>query len=236
VSAGVLRRGFDGLRFGPWRGHDGIAYLAPTAGEPQPAAATVRRVCELIAGAGYRRVITAALDAKEAGAFLAAGFDVREQLLVLSRGLDGLPVTVDAPLRRARRSDRAAVLEVDRLAFPTFWQLDQGGLDEALAATPSARFRVGHTADNGRVVAYAIWGRAGRRGYLQRLAVDPAVQRSGYGTALVVDGLRWLRRHGGDLAVVNTQVENHEAIALYERLGFEVQPTGLVVLQTDLTP
>jgi ribosomal protein S18 acetylase RimI-like enzyme len=236
VSAGLLRRGFDGLRYGPWRGHDGIAYLAPTAGEPQPAAATVRRVCEQIAGAGYRRVITAALDANEAGAFLAAGFGVREQLLVLSRGLGELPIAGDVPLRRARRGDRLAVLEIDRLAFPTFWQLDQGGLAEALAATPSARFRVGHEPPTGRVVAYAIWGRAGRRGYLQRLAVDPAVQRTGYGTGLVVDGLRWLRRHGGEVAVVNTQLENREAIALYERLGFEAQPTGLVVLETDLTP
>lgn len=234
MSAGVLRRRDDGLRFGPWRGQAGIAFLAPLAGVPLPPAETVRRVCARMAGAGYRRVITAALDPAEANGFLEAGFDVREHLLVLTRGLSDLPPAPERPLRRSRRSDRPAVLSVDARAFPLFWRLDDAGLDEAIAATPAARFRVGLSDGDDRVVAYSIWGRAGRRGYLQRLAVDPDHQRNGYGSALVVDGLRWLRRRGGDAAVVNTQVENERALSLYEHLGFERQPSGLVVLEAEL--
>ncbi len=79
-------------------------------------------------------------------------------------------------------------------------------------------------------VGYLVTGRAGARGYLQRLAVDPAQQRLGIGTALVVDGLRWLRRHGVQRAVVNTQESNTGALAMYEHLGFRRQAVGLSVL------
>ena len=83
-------------------------------------------------------------------------------------------------------------------------------------------------------MAYAIAGRSGRRGFLQRIAVDPLAQRRGIGAALVVDGLRWLRRWGADRALVNTQEQNEPALLLYERLGFRRQPGGLAVLGIDL--
>jgi len=236
VSTSLTRWGSHGLRVGRWRGQPGIAYLAPSAGAPTPTLDDVHDTCARLARAGFRRVITAALDPAEADGFMAAGFEIREHLHVLARGTDDPPDAPDVPLRRARRGDRAAVLEVDAVAFPTFWQLDDARLDEAIAATPTARFRVGTGPGDGLVVAYSIWGRAGRRGYLQRLAVDPGHHRAGYGTALVVDGLRWLRRRGADTAVVNTQVGNDTALALYERLGFRRQPGGLVVLRAELSP
>ncbi|MGH9118822.1 MAG: GNAT family N-acetyltransferase [Acidimicrobiales bacterium] len=235
MSTSLTRWGAQGLRYGPWRGQAGIAYLAPRLGAPAATVETVTEACARLAGNGFGRVITAALDPSEAEGFLAAGFEVREHLHVLIRGTDDPPVAAEVATRRARRVDRATVLAVDAAAFPTFWRLDEAGLDEALAATPTARFRVG-IGDGAEVVAYAIWGRAGRRGYLQRLAVDPARQRAGYGTTLVVDGLRWLHRRGGDSAVVNTQMANQPALALYEHLGFRRRPEGLVVLQADLVP
>ena len=121
-------------------------------------------------------------------------------------------------MRRARRSDRAAALAVDARSFDPFWRLDPAGLDEAVDATPSSRFRVIDGPDG--VVGYAVSGRAGARGFLQRLAVDPAVRGRGYGSALVVDGLRWMKRRGAARAMVNTQERNNDALRLYERLGF----------------
>ncbi|MGH9274339.1 MAG: GNAT family N-acetyltransferase, partial [Acidimicrobiales bacterium] len=108
------------------------------------------------------------------------------------------------------------------------------GLDDALGATPSARLRVVARVDGEGVIGYAITGRAGSRGYLQRLAVDPAAQRRGIGAALVIDGLRWLRRWGAHEVLVNTQVDNGAALALYEAMGFRRQPDGLAVLRRDL--
>jgi ribosomal protein S18 acetylase RimI-like enzyme len=81
------------------------------------------------------------------------------------------------------------------------------------------------------VSGYAITGRAGPRGYLQRLAVEPAGQRGGIGTALVGDGLRWLRRWGAKEVLVNTQEGNDAAVQLYERLGFRLEAGGLAVLR-----
>ncbi len=70
-------------------------------------------------------------------------------------------------------------------------------------------------------MGYAITGRAGDQGYLQRLAVAAAARRTGVGRALALDGLRWLRRRGVARAVVNTQYGNDAALALYLRIGFQ---------------
>jgi ribosomal protein S18 acetylase RimI-like enzyme len=127
------------------------------------------------------------------------------------------------------------VLEVDGAAFSEFWRLDEGGLDEALSATPTSRFRVAlRDGVPEGIGGYAIVGRAGRRGFLQRLAVDPAVQGGGLGRALVLDGLAWLRRRGAERVVVNTQEANERALQLYERLGFRRQAGGLAVLKKSL--
>ncbi len=84
------------------------------------------------------------------------------------------------------------------------------------------------------LLAYAVTGRAGHHGYLQRLAVDPSVRREGYGRAIVLDGLRWLRRHGATQALVNTQCDNAPALALYQSCGFRELPTGLCVMGRSL--
>jgi ribosomal protein S18 acetylase RimI-like enzyme len=138
------------------------------------------------------------------------------------------------PVRRAWRGDRAAALDIDAHAFLPSWQLGPSGLREALRATPSVRFRVGHRPGDPLPVAYAVTGRAGRQGYLQRLAVHPSARGHGFGRALIEDGLRWVRRGGARHCLVNTQRDNHDALALYEGCGFERLPTGLAVLSADL--
>ena len=227
----LLRLGGERLRVGPWRGDDRVAYIAPLpAGGPSVDA--VRAACSELTARGYSEVVTAALGPGEAHGFIAAGFTVRERLHLLAHDLATIPVAPPISTRRGRRHDRATVLEVDRAAFDSFWRLDETGFDEALTATPSSRFRVSGDPD---AVAYAVSGRAGRRGFIQRLAVAPGEQRRGLGTALVIDGLRWMKRRGVDRAVVNTQERNETALALYQHLGFTVQPSGLAVLRAALS-
>jgi ribosomal protein S18 acetylase RimI-like enzyme len=158
---------------------------------------------------------------------------VRDTLHLLAHDLRELPDAPAAKLRRGRRTDRRPALDVDNRAFPAFWRLDDAGFREAMTATPSARFRVAVV--DRRVAGYAVTGRAGHRGYLQRLAVDPDVQGHGLGRALVADALEWLRRRGVTNAVVNTQVENERALALYLATGFRLQPSGLQVLGRTIT-
>jgi GNAT superfamily N-acetyltransferase len=186
--------------------------------------------------AGYTAIVTSALTAADALPFVDAGFSVRERLHLLEHGVDDVPTPGrDEPaLRRAWRADRGAVLTLDASAFDDFWRLELEGLSDALHATPAVRFRIGEPAQHPGPVAYAITGRAGRRGYLQRVAVHPDARRQGWGRALVLDALRWLRRHDTQRALVNTQWENDAALALYESCGFRHLPVGLSVLDRAL--
>ena len=228
----VIKWGTERARAGPWRGDGHVAYLTPVADAPALSAAFVRTCLETLASRGYQRVVTGALSPAETRGFLAAGFEISEQLHLLSHDLRIIPdASTPLPMRKGVGRDDHAVLEVDHLAFPPFWQLDCGGLHDAIRATPRTRYRV---VEHGRVVGYSITGRAGRRGYVQRLAVDPDHRQQGLGAALVVDGLRWLRRWRVDRAVVNTQLDNGGALALYERLGFRRQPLGLSVLSAGI--
>ncbi len=230
----VIRRGHERLRAGPWRGDTEVAYLSPAPGAPLPSVSLVRRCLHQLAEEGYQRVVTSALLPHEQDAFVSSGFSVEEQLLLLAHDLRVLPDAPPIATRRAGLADRPEVLAIDTMSFPSVWQLDDGGLDEALSATPRARFRVAIDAA-GTSYAYAITGRAGRRGYLQRLAVHPDHRREGTARGLVVDGLRWLRRWRADRALVNTQEENTAAAALYRDLGFRPEPVRLSVLGAVLT-
>ena len=210
-----------------------MALLTPLPGAPVPSLAFVRRCVDTLSAQGFTGVVTGALAPVEQRAFLAAGFAEAERLHLLSHSLSGLSGaragSGRTKLRRAWGRDQAAVLRVDSGAFPLFWQLDEAGLTDALTATPHTRFQVAVT-DAGEVVGYAITGRSGRNGYLQRLAVDPLQQGRGVGRALVVDGLRWLSRWRAEQCVVNTQWGNEVALGLYERVGFHRLPQALAVL------
>jgi RimJ/RimL family protein N-acetyltransferase len=50
----------------------------------------------------------------------------------------------------------------------------------------------------------------------------------------MVDGMQWLKRRGVQRAMVNTQVNNEVALAVYERLGFRLETVGLCVLSIGL--
>ncbi len=220
------------LRVRPWPVDPTTAHLVPYAAR-RLNVDTLHRLLAELADAGYQRARTAALSPDEQVPFLAAGFQVDEHLHLLAHDHTAVvPPARPSALRRARRRDRAAVLDVDRAAFSPPWRLDAAGLREALVATPSVRFRVAQV--DGRVVGYAVAGRAGRRGYLQRVAVHPDAAGRGLGRALVTDALAWLAQRGAQRAVVNTQEGNAAALALYEALGFRPEPLGLDVLGARL--
>ncbi len=222
------------LRTVAWRGRDDVTLVAVPPGSAAPTRDDVLATARHAAHQGSRRLVTGALTDVEQEPYVAAGFVVHDRLHLLRHDMVDLPPApaIRATLRRARSADGARALTVDARAFEPFWRLDRAGLDDALAATATARFRV--AVDEGTVIGYAVTGRSGARGYLQRLAVDPERRREHLGAALVVDGLRWLHRRRVRSAVVNTQVGNDAAFTLYRRLGFVPEPTGLTVLTLPL--
>jgi len=220
------------LQVSAWRGQDRVAVLTPMPDRPGPGPDEIRTEVERLRSRGVERILTGALHHGEVAAFEAAGFVEHERLHLLRHDLRSLPEIAPSSrvhLRRAWWRDQSSVLAIDGRAFDTFWSLDHKGLDDAVRATPSSRFRVA-LSDNGTLSGYAVTGRAGDRGYLQRLAVDPPRHRSGTGRRLVADGLGWLKRTGTRLAVVNTQEHNEAALRLYLSTGFVMEPHGLTVL------
>jgi ribosomal protein S18 acetylase RimI-like enzyme len=231
VRQQTLRFGESWARIAPWRGGGGAAHLV-VGPEASATSDVVRRCVDQARQAGYRSVMTNAVGTSLADSYVAAGFEVRERLHLLAIDLHRPPTPPERPLSRPGRRARAAAVRVDDAAFDGFWRLGHAGLRDAVAATPVSRFRVGRATR--KVVAYGITGRAEGQGYLQRVAVDPAVRRQGWGRAVVADGLGWLWQHGCTRAYVNTQLHNDAAVALYESVGFRRLPGGLCVLGRPL--
>jgi ribosomal protein S18 acetylase RimI-like enzyme len=217
-------------RLASWRADGQVAHLSPTALRPL-SAAFVDSCLDRLRARGFTFVVTSALSHDECSGFLRAGFDIQEELELLAHDLAAIPA-VSHRLRRPRRSDRARVLDVDSVAFDSFWRLHQGGLEDALGATPSVRFRVHGRRDG--LDAYVIGGRGSGTGYVQRLAVHPSARGHGLGRSLVADVLRWMDRRHATRALVNTQKTNEAALSLYRACGFRVLPEGLRVLARAL--
>lgn len=218
------------LQVSTWRGDDRTVVVSPRHDVPPPTAAAIRRDLDLLRSRGVEAVVTGALQRRETVAFLDNGFSERERLHLLRHDLTNLKrVDAPMPIRRGSRRDRTAVLDLDARAFDDFWTLDAEGLTDAIRATPSSRFRVLRTR-SGPVLGYYVTGTASRRGYLQRLAVDPARQGRGLGRALLSDALRALQHSGARQAFVNTQEGNERALGLYLSHGFVREPDWLSVL------
>jgi len=217
-------------RLASWRADGQVAHLSPTAMRPL-SASFIDSCLERLRARGFTFVVTSALSEEESAGFLRAGFEVQEKLELLTHDLEKIPA-VDHHLRRPWRGDRPGVLAVDAIAFNAFWRLHQGGLDDALGATPSVRFRVHGRGD--RLDAYVIGGRGSGTGYVQRLAVHPDARGRGLGRSLVGDVLRWMQRRGAVRALVNTQQTNDAALSLYRSCGFRVLPEGLKVLARSI--
>jgi len=229
-STRTIRWPGGSARLGSWRGQGDVASVTVTASRA-PSPELVAQGLDWLRSAGYESVVTNALAPADALAFIDAGFTSREQLHLLAHDLERIPDATHRS-RRARRRTFPAILELDNRCFDGFWHFDAAGMTDAVNATPHHRFRVG--SQDRKVAAYAITGRAGSQGYIQRIGVDPDLRRSGWGTSLLADALTWLRARGAARALVNTQFGNDVAVQVYERCGFRMLPVNLCVLERTL--
>lgn len=227
------------LRIAPWQGDPQTALMGPARGRRGPEVAVIRQGLDRLRRKGVTTVVTPALSHYEAEPFFQAGFTLHERLHLLAKNLAApdvesetapiLSPPADLNVSTARIWHRRRMLDVDQRAFRGFWQFDAVSLGEALNATPHYWARLAEL--DGVTVGYAITGRAGDRGYLQRLAVVPEAQGKGVGSTLVNDAIVWLRHRRSSLALVNTQEINERAFDLYQRHGFVRQSEGLIVLR-----
>lgn len=229
-STRTLRWPGGSARLGPWHGQPDVATVT-VAATRAPSVALVEQGLDWLRAAGYATVVTNALAPGDALPFVDAGFRTREHLHLLAHDLRAIPSTPHRT-RRASRRRMPEILELDNVCFDDFWRFDAAGLQDAIHATPAHRVRIG--LHQRRLAAYAITGRAGGQGYIQRIGVDPGLRRSGWASALLADALTWLRTRGARRALVNTQFGNDAARTLYEACGFKLLPVQLCVLERTL--
>lgn len=65
--------------------------------------------------------------------------------------------------------------------------------------------------------------RGTRSGWICLLGVRKDLRGKGLGTAMLLDGMRWLKGLGHDTAYIGVDAENETALGLYKTLGFEVE-------------
>jgi ribosomal protein S18 acetylase RimI-like enzyme len=80
-----------------------------------------------------------------------------------------------------------------------------------------------------RIVATAMVGHDGHRGWLYYLAVDSAFRRSGLGEQIVRAAEAWLRERGVRKMQLMVRESNSSVVDFYNRIGYERSP--VVVMQ-----
>lgn len=76
---------------------------------------------------------------------------------------------------------------------------------------------------DGRVVATAMAGHDGHRGWLYYVAVAPELRNTGLGRAAVVAAEAWLVARGARKIQLMVRTTNTEVLGFYERLGYADQ-------------
>lgn len=87
---------------------------------------------------------------------------------------------------------------------------------------PDAALLVGR--QSGVVVATAMVGFDGHRGWVYYLAVAPHLQRGGHGTAMLEEAARRLHERGAPKMMLLVAESNRGVLGFYERLGFTRSP------------
>ncbi|MGQ9477980.1 MAG: GNAT family N-acetyltransferase [Candidatus Bipolaricaulia bacterium] len=79
----------------------------------------------------------------------------------------------------------------------------------------------------GRLVGIVIGSDDGRKGWINRLAVDPAYRRRGIAQALIAEVERRLRGRGREIIAVLVEEWNQPSLALFQGCGYLLDRTIL---------
>ena len=123
-------------------------------------------------------------------------------------------------IRPFESDDEGAVVALwERCNLTRPWNNPRKDIARKLKAGPEL-FLVGLIEDG--IVASAMGGYDGHRGWVNYLAVDPLFQRQGLGAQIMVEIERRLRERG--CAKINLQIRrsNEAAIGFYRALGYSI--------------
>ena len=118
-------------------------------------------------------------------------------------------------------ADVAAVIELwQRCGLTRPW--NDPAADIALARRGSnATILIGRA--DGAIVASALVGHDGHRGWVYYVAVDPDQQKKDFGRAIMAAAEDWLRAQGQTKIMLMVRPDNRAVRAFYDKLGYETQ-------------
>jgi len=76
---------------------------------------------------------------------------------------------------------------------------------------------------DGALVATAMVGHDGHRGWVYYVAVDPDLQGKAFGRTIMAAAEDWLRGQGVEKVMLMVRPDNTKVHAFYDRLGYDVQ-------------
>lgn len=125
-------------------------------------------------------------------------------------------------IRSYLESDEVEVAALWREVFPHAPAWNQPELDiQRKLAVQRELFLVATL--NDEVVGTAMGGYDGHRGWVYYVAVSPRHRRRGIGTALMRGVEEGLARLGCPKLNLQVRTSNHEVVAFYEQLGYQVE-------------
>ena len=89
---------------------------------------------------------------------------------------------------------------------------------------PNVLFLVAEEGEGGRVVATVLATHDGRKGWINRLAVDAALRKRGIGARLVREAERRLEALGMDILACLIEDDNAVSMEVFEKLGYKKHP------------
>ena len=162
------------------------------------------------------------------------GFEKTNEVITYSKLGTGSPRITrpsELSIRPVESADLAALAKIESRAFEPLWQHSEWGL--SLARQQAISFDVAWIGET--AVGFQFSSSSVRGAHLSRITVDPAVQNSGIGSALLAHALDGYARQGISMVTLNTQLDNVASQNLYERFGFQQSGERFPLWSVQLT-
>ena len=113
--------------------------------------------------------------------------------------------------------DIEAILEIEQVAFKSPWPREVFEME----FKNNRAYNIVCVDNTGALVGYCLSWLIYDEIHILKVAVNEDCQNQGLGRSMIEDTLEYFIAKGANHAILEVRLDNHSAIALYEKLGFE---------------